>query len=136
MPNSDLEEKISQIDDRVKKLEQSNKQEEILDILNKIKDRLMGQLNSESPGLISDVKSLKDSEKITQSQLKSIDENIQEIRKNQSLRINFEDEMKVIKKEIEKIKKLSYVLYGSFIVIGWLLSKIEPSSIIKAISGH
>ncbi len=138
MAITDLEEKIIGVDQRVSKLENSNKQEEILDILYKIKNKLLGSLESDSPGIFNDVKQLKENEKITQSQLTNINANIEQLLRNQIVRMNFENEIETIKKNIDELKKFTYKVMGGIIVISFIVSHIGElwSMIAKGTGAH
>lgn len=117
----DISEKLSELDGRLKTLENDNKQSEILDILNKLKARLLGDLNDDSPGLFSDVRELKKEARMAKEQLSVIDGHVQEIRKGQNNRIQFEKEIDDLKKEVSKIQKQVYIFTGGMVVVTWVL---------------
>lgn len=125
---------MSSVEKRLDKLEISAGQiGEMLTILKSLQSRLLGDISNETPGIISDVRQLKNDREENKEAIKEIRDNIQDIKTNQITRMNHDTEIASLKKEVENLKKYSLIGYGIFLAVGWLVSKMDLTKITQVI---
>ena len=106
-------EKYNDLDLRVRKLESSYSNEvvEIHAILKKIEARMLGSLDGQNAGLISEVHQLKKEAEIAKLE-------IQKIQASLTL------ELAQIKISIDQIAKYKWIVYGALLAIGYIMNYI------------
>jgi len=115
---------ILSVDSRLKKLEldyQSNITE-ILTILKKLQGRLLGSIDSDQPGLIADMRQLKQDIDKQKIDLAKIDMDITKLTlTNQGTQIIIRD-VEELKKSVEQINKYKWIVYGAAILAGFIIN--------------
>lgn len=103
---------ITTIEKRIDRIEIGEKssqknEENILNTLHRIEDRLLGSLSGDTPGLINEVKEV-------QKDLDSLKLSVSDLLKN------FTD----VKKALDELSRYKWVTYGVLITLGWVVSHI------------
>lgn len=132
MNDIEQETKFDDHENRIKRLENDENVNNILHIVQKIESRLLGGLDSETPGLIADFRQTKKDVDDVKTRLAQIEACIREIKDGLIPSKTLTSDYQEIKKEIKSLAMHKYILYGGMIVIGWLLAHPE---IIKSIIG-
>ena len=131
---NDIEQKtlIDDHENRIKRLENDENVNNILHIVQKIEARLLGGLDSETPGLIPDFKQTKKDVDDIKARFGQIETCMKEIKDNLTPIKTVVEDYKEIRKEVKSLTMHKYILYGGMIVIGYLLTHPE---IIRSIIG-
>jgi len=116
---SDPHERQSNLEIRVEKLENSHLEYEknnlkMLNILTKIEAKLIGSIETDTPGLLSQVRLTK--EKVDQHDVKIL---LIESKLPSAESMN---EIKDLKEKVELLNRYKWMIYGVMVVLGYLIS--------------
>lgn len=120
-----LEEKVAELEPRLNKLEVDYDRDihTILDILRKIEVRVGGG-GLDDPkelGLIAEVREIKQDIGNHKIQLGEIQKNVQEIKCSLFKIEQWTDDIDKLKTRVRNLEKYRWILWGSFITLGWLV---------------
>lgn len=112
---------------RLKKIEDNytNDINKILGILEQIQVRLVGSIDSDAPGLLTEVKQLEKEYVEIKAQLGSIDLSLKEVNGHFIPIKQIIEDISVLKTKMENFSKHRYVAYGIIIAISWLLTNLK-----------
>lgn len=119
-----LEEKISELEPRIQKLEDDYDRDikSILELLRKIEIKVAGGgLENNEIGLITEVRDIKKEITAHKSQLNNIEKNVNEIKDSFPKNKQLINDIEIIKKQIREIMKYKYMIWGGFLTVGWMI---------------
>lgn len=103
---------------RLNKLEETTS--ELLNICKKIQERMVGGINSESPGMIDDIRNLKASQLETNRQIQEINKKIENLGSIE----HAVDEISELKDTLNSLSKFRWITWGVLVGFGWLIANI------------
>lgn len=112
-------------ENRLAVLEDDEKVGNILIILQKIEQRLIGGLDNDSPGLIPEFNQTKKDVDEIKVHLGTIEASIKKIEEGLTPTKNIVEDIKDLKKEVKMLSMHRYILYGGILVLYYLLSHPE-----------
>lgn len=112
-------EKHNQLEVRIEKLENAHLRYEenyikILDILKKLEGKLVGSIETDSPGLLSQVRLTK--ERVAEHDVKLL------LIESKLPSAESMSEIKSLKEEVQKLSQYRWMVYGVMVVIGYLIN--------------
>jgi chromosome segregation ATPase len=121
-----LEIHYGEVESRLKKLDRAyeNEVQRMTEILQKIEHRLVGSIDRDTPGLITDVKYLKDTVSVLNVSAKTLSEDLSLIRQTFSGLEELRQDNKEIWKKVRLFEKYRWIIVGVLLTSGYLLSKV------------
>lgn len=117
-------EMINDHENRLKKIEANyaNDINRILGILEQIQIRLVGSIDRDAPGLLTEVKQLEKEYAGLQLKLTSIDNSMKEMSDHFGPLKQIIEDVSVLKVKVETLNKSRWLAYGAILIISWLLA--------------
>lgn len=112
---------------RLKKIEANytNDINKILGILEQIQVRLVGSIDRDAPGLLTEVKQLEKAYVEIKAKLGSIDSSIKEVSDHFTPIKQIIEDVAALKVKVENLVRYRYVAYGAILVVSWLLTNFK-----------
>ncbi len=112
---------------RLKKIEANytNDINKILGILEQIQVRLVGSIDRDAPGLLTEVKQLEKEYVEIKARLGSIDSSIEKVSNHFASIKQIIEDVSTLKVKVENLVKYRYVAYGIILAISWLLTNYK-----------
>ncbi len=121
-----LEEKVLEIEPRIKKLEECYERDiqSIFELLRKIEIRVAGGGldDIQEIGLITKVRDIKMEIANQKIQLDEIEKNVFEIKNNLPKNRLLMNDIEILKNEIKDIQKYKYMAWGGILACGWMIA--------------
>ena len=114
---------INDHENRIKKIEANyaNDINRILGILEQIQVRLVGSIDREAPGLLTEVKQLEREYSELKDKLTSIDNSIKEMNEHFLPVKQIIEDVSALKVKVEQLTKYKWVSYGCIIAVMWII---------------
>ncbi len=112
---------------RLKKIEANytNDINKILGILEQIQVRLVGSIDRDAPGLLTEVKQLEKEYVEIKAKLGSIDSSIKEVSDHFTPIKQIIEDVAALKLKVENLVRYRYIAYGIILAISWLLTNFK-----------
>lgn len=117
---NDLEQRVQKLEDDYVIHTQNS-----LTILKKIEKRLVGDIESNVPGLLDDVRQLKLQTEKNEQHIAKLTNELELITKKVEIYSSFSKDIETLKSVVDSLNKNKWLIQGGLIVVGIIIGKID-----------